>query len=96
MFTEGFLSTIVICGIAGFGYTALKNGHAAQVAADAAKAAAAGAAFTAPAFALTLDNWGALFTKVSESLKLSRPTWSSRPTPTWWRQASSASFRRRS
>ena len=70
MFTEGFLSTIVICGIAGFGFTALKNGHAAQVAADAAKAAAAGAAFTAPAFALTLDNWGELFTKVSSSLKL--------------------------
>ncbi len=70
MFTEGFLSTIVICGIAGFGFTALKNGHAAQVAADAAKAAASGAAFTAPVFALTLDNWGALFTKVSSSLKL--------------------------
>lgn len=70
MFTEGFLSTIVICGIAGFGFTALKNGHAAQVAADAAKAAASGAAFTAPAFALTLDNWGELFTKVSSSLKL--------------------------
>ncbi len=70
MFTEGFLSTIVICGIAGFGFTALKNGHAAQVAADAAKAAASGAAFTAPVFALTLDNWGELFTKVSASLKL--------------------------
>jgi carbon starvation protein len=72
MFTEGFLSTIVICAIAGFGFTALKNGHAAQVAADAAKAAAAGTAFTAPAFALTLDNWGALFTKTSEALKLSQ------------------------
>jgi carbon starvation protein len=72
MFTEGFLSTIVICGIAGFGFTALKNGHAAQVAADAAKAAASGAAFTAPVFALTLDNWGALFTKTSEALKLSQ------------------------
>jgi len=70
MFTEGFLSTIVICGIAGFGFTALKNGHAAQVAADAAKAAASGAAFTAPVFALTLDNWGELFTKISSSLKL--------------------------
>jgi carbon starvation protein len=72
MFTEGFLSTIVICGIAGFGFTALKNAHAAQVAAEAAKAAAAGATFTAPVFALTLDNWGALFTKTSEALKLSQ------------------------
>lgn len=72
MFTEGFLSTIVICAIAGFGFTALKNAHAAQVAADAAKAAATGATFTAPAFALTLENWGALFTKTSEALKLSQ------------------------
>jgi carbon starvation protein len=74
MFTEGFLSTIVICGIAGFGFTALKNAHAAQVAAQAATAVAAGAAATvaaAPAaFALTLDNWGALFTKTAASLKL--------------------------
>jgi carbon starvation protein len=79
MFTEGFLSTIVICAIAGFGFTALKNAHAAQVAADAAKAAAgavaAGTAVVAAApaaFALTLDNWGALFTKTSEALKLSQ------------------------
>jgi carbon starvation protein len=72
MFTEGFLSTIVICGIAGFGYTALKNGHAAQVAADTAKAVAAGGTIVAPAFALTLENWGELFTKTSEALKLSQ------------------------
>jgi len=73
MFTEGFLSTIVICAIAGFGFTALKNAAVAQEAAAAAKAAAAGvAAAPAAAFALTLDNWGALFTKTSEALKLSQ------------------------
>jgi carbon starvation protein len=72
MFTEGFLSTIIICGIAGFGYTALKNAHAAQVAAEAAKAAAAGTTAVAAPFALTLDNWGALFTKTSEQLRLSQ------------------------
>jgi carbon starvation protein len=79
MFTEGFLSTIVICGIAGFGFTALKNAHAAQVAAQAAAAAkaAAGGAVAAvaaapAAFALTLENWGPLFTKTSEALKLSQ------------------------
>ena len=79
MFTEGFLSTIVICAIAGFGFTALRNAHDAQMAAQAAAAAktavaGAAAAITAPsaAFALTLDNWGALFTKTSEALKLSQ------------------------
>ncbi|HPL63275.1 MAG TPA: carbon starvation protein A [Syntrophales bacterium] len=56
MFTEGFLSTIVICAIAGFGFTALKT------------AAAAG---NVP-FALDHSNWGALFTKTSETLKLSQ------------------------
>ena len=53
MFTEGFLSTLVIVSIAGFGYTALKN------------------AGVDPA-ALTMDNWGAMFTKASASVKLSR------------------------
>ncbi len=82
MFTEGFLSTIVICGIAGFGFTALKNAHDAAAAAAAAKAAAgavAGAGGVAAAatavvapFALTLDNWGAMFTKTSEALRLSQ------------------------
>ncbi len=72
MFTEGFLSTLVICAIGGFGYTALKNAHAAQIAADAAKAAATGAAYVAAPFALTMDNWGALFTKTSETLKMSQ------------------------
>ncbi len=89
MFTEGFLSTIVICAIAGFGFTALRNGHEAAMAAQAAaaaKAAAAGAAgavaaaggaaaaakATVAPFALTLENWGQLFTKTSEALKLSQ------------------------
>jgi carbon starvation protein len=52
MFTEGFLSTIVIVAIAGFGYTALKN------------------AGVTPE-ALNFGNWGAAFTKVSASVKLS-------------------------
>ncbi len=52
MFTEGFLSTIVIVSIAGFGYTALKN------------------AGVTPE-ALNFGNWGAAFTKVSASVKLS-------------------------
>lgn len=56
MFTEGFLSTIIVCGIAGFGYTALKN---------------AAVAANVP-FALDMNNWGALFTKTSEALKLSQ------------------------
>ena len=89
MFTEGFLSTIVICGIAGFGFTALQNAHAAAMAAQAAAAAKAAAAAAAGAvagaggvavaakatvapFTLTLDNWGAMFTKTSEALKLSQ------------------------
>ncbi|HRT27468.1 MAG TPA: carbon starvation CstA 5TM domain-containing protein, partial [Syntrophales bacterium] len=56
MFTEGFLSTIIICAIAGYGFTAMKN---------------AAAAANVP-LALNLDNWGALFTKVSEQFKLSQ------------------------
>jgi carbon starvation protein len=53
MFTEGFLSTIVIVSIAGFGYTALKNaGVDAQT--------------------LNFDNWGAMFTKASASVGLSK------------------------
>ncbi|MDO9529140.1 MAG: carbon starvation protein A [Syntrophales bacterium] len=52
MFTEGFLSTIVIVSIAGFGYTALKN-----------------AGVTTEM--LNYGNWGAMFTKVSASVKLS-------------------------
>jgi carbon starvation protein len=53
MFTEGFLSTIVIVAIAGFGYTALKN---AGVSPD----------------TLNAGNWGAMFTKASASVKLSK------------------------
>jgi len=73
MFTEGFLSTLIICAIGGFGYTAIQNAHAAQAAAAAAKAAAdtaAAGAAAVPPLALTLDNWGALYTKVSTGLKL--------------------------
>jgi carbon starvation protein len=53
MFTEGFLSTIVIVSIAGFGYTALKN---AGVSAD----------------TLNAGNWGAMFTKASAKVHLSK------------------------
>ncbi|MBW2673003.1 MAG: carbon starvation protein A [Deltaproteobacteria bacterium] len=53
MFTEGFLSTIVIVSIAGFGYTALQN-----------------AGVTAET--LNFGNWGAMFTKASASVKLSK------------------------
>jgi len=53
MFTEGFLSTIVIVSIAGFGYTALQN-----------------AGVTAET--LNAGNWGAMFTKASASVKLSK------------------------
>ncbi len=53
MFTEGFLSTIVIVSIAGFGYTALKN-----------------AGVTAET--LNPGNWGAMFTKASASVGLSK------------------------
>ncbi len=76
MFTEGFLSTLIICAIGGFGYTVIKDAHAAQAAAAAAKAAtdaAAGAVAAAPPLALTLDNWGDLYTKVTGALKLSAP-----------------------
>ncbi len=52
MFTEGFLSTVVVVSIAGFGYTALKN-----------------AGVTTEM--LNYGNWGAMFTKVSASVKLS-------------------------
>ncbi|WP_027370226.1 carbon starvation CstA family protein [Desulfovermiculus halophilus] len=53
MFTEGFLSTIVIVAIAGFGYTALKNAGV-------------------DAETLNADNWGAMFTKASASVGLSK------------------------
>jgi len=53
MFTEGFLSTIVIVSIAGFGYTALKNAGV-------------------DAETLNFDNWGAMFTKASASVGLSK------------------------
>ncbi len=53
MFFEGFLSTIVVVSIAGFGYTALRN---AGVGAD----------------VLNPGNWGAMFTKASESVKLDK------------------------
>ena len=66
MFTEGFLSTLIICAIGGFGYTVIKDAHAAQ-------AAAAGAAAAVPPLALTLDNWGELYTKTTTVLKLSAP-----------------------
>ncbi len=54
MFTEGFLSTIVIVAIAGFGYTALKN---------------AGAAMNV-AVTLDAGNWAAMFTKTTGAVKL--------------------------
>ncbi len=54
MFTEGFLSTIVIVSIAGFGYTALKN---------------AGAAMNV-AVTLDAGNWAAMFTKTTGAVKL--------------------------
>jgi carbon starvation protein len=65
MFTEGFLSTLIICAIGGFGYTVIKDAHAAQ--------AAAAAAAAVPPLALTLDNWGDLYTKTTTALKLSAP-----------------------
>jgi carbon starvation protein len=70
MFTEGFLSTVIICAIGGFGYTAIQNAHAAQAAAALAKDATA---VVAP-LALTLDNWGALYTKTTTALRLPPPT----------------------
>ncbi len=51
MFTEGFLSTIVIVSIAGFGYTALQN-----------------AGVTTET--LNAGNWGAMFTKATNTAKL--------------------------
>ncbi|HOP35111.1 MAG TPA: carbon starvation protein A [Syntrophales bacterium] len=55
MFTEGFLSTIVVVACAGFGFTALQNA-----------AAAKGVEFT-----LTAANWATDFTPVSGKLGLS-------------------------
>jgi len=56
MFTEGFLSTIVIVAIAGFGYTALQN---------------AGAALGVPV-TLEASNWGEMFTKTAAAVKLAK------------------------
>lgn len=56
MLIEGFLSTIVVVAIAGFGFTALKN------------AAAAKEGFE---FTLSAANWAATFTPVSAKLGLS-------------------------
>ena len=56
MFLEGFLSTIVIVAIAGFGYTALKTAAAAK----------------AVEFTLNASNWGATFTGISGKLGLSK------------------------
>ncbi len=54
MFTEGFLSTIVIVAIAGFGFTAIKT---------------AGAAANIP-ITLDHANWAEMFTKTSGAVKL--------------------------
>ncbi len=70
MFTEGFLSTLIICAIGGFGYTAIQNAHAAQAAAALAKDATAAMV----PLALTADNWGELYTKTTATLKLPAPT----------------------
>lgn len=70
MFTEGFLSTMIICAIGGFGYTAIQNAHAAQAAAALAKDAAA---VVAP-LALNMDNWGELYTRTTTALRLPPPT----------------------
>ncbi len=70
MFTEGFLSTLIICAIGGFGYTAIQNAHAAQAAAALAKDATAAMV----PLALTADNWGELYTKTTTVLKLPAPT----------------------
>ena len=56
MFLEGFLSTIVIVSIAGFGYTAIKN---------------AGVAMNVP-IDLTAENWSTTFTSASTSVQLSQ------------------------
>ncbi len=54
MFAEGFLSTVVVVSIAGFGYTAIKH---------------AGAAMNV-AVTLDASNWGAMFTKTTGIVKL--------------------------
>ncbi|MCX5834175.1 MAG: carbon starvation protein A [Deltaproteobacteria bacterium] len=54
MFTEGFLSTLIICAIGGFGFTALQN---------------AAAAANQP-LALTAGNWGDMYTKMTTAFKL--------------------------
>jgi len=54
MFTEGFLSTLIICAIGGFGFTALQN---------------AAAAANQP-LALTAGNWGDMYTKATAAFKL--------------------------
>jgi len=54
MFTEGFLSTLIICAIGGFGLTALQN---------------AAAAANQP-LALTAGNWGDMYTKATTAFKL--------------------------
>lgn len=54
MFTEGFLSTIVVVAIAGFGFTALKNAGAAQNV----------------AITLDAANWATEFTKTTGAVKL--------------------------
>ena len=54
MFTEGFLSTLIICAIGGFGFTAVKN---------------AAVAANIP-LALDVTNWAAMYTKVTTVLKL--------------------------
>jgi carbon starvation protein len=56
MFMEGFLSTIVIVSIAGFGYTALKNAAVAKEI----------------EFTLNASNWAAMFTPISAKLGLSK------------------------
>ncbi len=56
MFTEGFLSTIVVTAIAGFGFTALKTAAAAK----------------SVEFTLDASNWAAQFTPISTKLGLSQ------------------------
>ncbi len=56
MLTEGFLSTIVIVSIAGFGFTAIQN---------------AGAALNVPV-ELTAANWGETFIKTTGAVKLAK------------------------
>jgi carbon starvation protein len=56
MLLEGFLSTIVIVSIAGFGFTAIRN---------------AGTALNVP-INLTADNWGETFTSTTGAVKLAK------------------------